>query len=114
MVNEWRKNKRARKDAEKWNDLPNGQKYSSRETFEISVAHSTIPVLVRAGQQVHAGTNYWNSGKELNKATLEYIADNWDEHYPHILNIMKEKEKASLLKCQEHVDEMQSLIDCVE
>jgi hypothetical protein len=59
-------------NAKKWNDLPNGQRYMS-DTFEISVAHCQLK-LVRAGQQVQGGPNYWDAPKELSEEIIKIIS----------------------------------------
>ncbi|MDY6896176.1 MAG: hypothetical protein SVO01_12300 [Thermotogota bacterium] len=102
--------KEAREKAEEWNNLPHGRKYQD-DTFDISVAQSKVPSLIRIGQQKHGGQNYWESNSKFNQAILEYLVSTWDEHFPRILNILKEKEQKALKDCQSYIDEMQSMID---
>jgi hypothetical protein len=102
--------KEAREEAEKWNNLPHGQKYKDDE-FDISAAHCKAPSLVRVGQKRQGGQNHWVSERGLNQAILEYLASTWDEHFPRILNILKEKEQKALKDCQSYIDEMQGMID---
>ena len=110
LIENWKTAKRAREDAEQWESLPCGRAYNGSK-FAISVAHSVPPRLVRAGQQVCGGPNYWETQKEFNAAILDWIVDNWDVVYSGSIEIMKQKEKAALIACQEHISAMQALID---
>ena len=110
IVKKWQKASTARKAAELWQDLPNGQKYMN-DTFSISKSHCKAPTLVRVGQKVVGGTNYWETGAEFNDAILTYLVDNWNAIYPDVVNIMAERERKALVDCQEYVTKMQELIN---
>lgn len=111
LIDNWRKAKNAREIAEEWNSLPdNTCKYGDTE-FNISIAHSSGPVLIRTGQMRQGGNSIWKTESEFNKAILKYIVDNWDGIYPSVLKIMKDRENNALLDCQEFISEMQDLIN---
>lgn len=110
LIDIWQKEKSARKEAEKWNNLPNGPKYQN-DSFSLSVAHCKPPVLTRCGQQSHGGKNYWKTEEKFNKAILEYLVLSWDNIYPKILEILFDKERTALKACQTYIDKMQQLID---
>jgi hypothetical protein len=109
LVNKWHEAKRARAQAEEWNYLPKGQSYSN-STFQISQAHSKAPVLVRHGQQVCGGTNYWETDKAFNDAILTHVVESWSGIYPHVLEVLIRREREALKACQAYVDEMQAAI----
>lgn len=109
-IKEWKAAKQAVSSAKFWQNLPQGQSYSSGDSFEISIAHSKPPMLMRAGQQAAGGRNYWETDNLFNQAMLAYLVQNWSAHYPEIIKIMEQKERAALLACQTYVDEMQALI----
>lgn len=109
-IENWEKAKYTREKAEDWQNLPKGQKYR-QDTFEISTAHCKAPTLCRAGQQSCGGQNYWETGKEFNQAILEYLVSDWDNVWPKVHEILKEKERSALEDCQSFVNEMQALID---
>lgn len=111
LLKKWTDAKYHRECAEKWNELPNGRKYQIGDTFEISLAHSKAPILVRAGQQTCGGENYWKSGHELNQAILEYLKDNWEGIWPEVLQRMKQKESSALIACQSFINNLQKQID---
>jgi len=109
-TDKWEKAKRAVIDAKRWNDLPSGKKYDGA-AFEISLTHCEFPILVRAGQQVCGGHNYWETDKAFGVAILEYLLTDWDGHFNKIIKIMERKECEELKKCQSYVDELQRLIN---
>jgi len=102
--------KRARKEAEEWNDLPNGRKYQN-DKFNISSAHCIAPMLCRMGQQSSGGSNYWKTEKNFNQAILDYIIFNWKVIYLGVLERMKKQETDALKECQSFIDEMQKIIN---
>ena len=110
----WKEARDARIKAQEWNGLPFGEKYTPQDTFAISKAHCTAPVLVRAGQKHCGGTNYWNTEKEFNNAIRDFLVDNWDAIYPKVIARMQAKEDQALLDCQEYIDQLQSLINNVQ
>lgn len=110
LINNWNKAKDNVLKAEQWQNLPNGRKYHN-DKFDISIAHCDSLKLVRAGQQVCGGNNYWKSPEALNNEILGYIMDEWESIYPKVLKRLQEKEKKALLNCQEYITEMQGLID---
>lgn len=109
LIEKWRKNEWELEEAKKWNDLPEGQRYQ-QDSFNISKSHCTAPMLCRAGQQTCGGKNYWETEKAFNQAILQYLIDGWSDHYPVIIEIMRQKERESLRNCQSFVDGMQKLI----
>lgn len=109
-INAWNIARCDRQKAENWNALPNGQKYM-QDTFSISVAHCTPPKLVSAGQKSAGGQNYWETEEAFNTAILQWLVKNWNKAYPEIIEIMKDKEKQTLVDCQEYVSKMQQMID---
>ena len=109
-IKKWKQAESARKNAEKWNDLPNSKKDIHYSEFKISIAHCSPPKLVRSGQQHCGGKNYWDTEEGFNQAILKYLVDNWDDHYPKILEILKAKELDALMACQSYIDEMQELL----
>lgn len=110
LLKNWQEAKRAKEEFIQWNNLPNGQKYMN-DNFDISILHCTPPVLQRAGQQYQGGKNYWETSKEVGMATLEYLAKNWEDHFPKILEILEKKERENLLECQKFIDEMTEKIN---
>ncbi len=98
--------KRAVKKAKEWNDLPKGRKYGNSK-FKISIAHCNVPKLIRGGQQVCGGNNYWETDEDFGNAILKYLVDGWDDHYPQIIKILENDEKKALQACQSYIDEMQ-------
>lgn len=106
----WEKIKSEVMEAIRWNELPEGPKYDSKD-FSISYPHCSKPVLVRSGQKEHNGSNYWNSPDIVNATLLEYIIENWEEIWPVILKRINEKESKALSECQDFVSKMQDLID---
>lgn len=112
-VREWHKHKKAVIEAEAWQKLPDGKKYCS-STFDISIAHCTMPMLNRMGQKVCGGNSYWQTDNLFNEAILEYIIKDWDKIYPKVLQILKNKETKALRKCQDYINEMQTVINLVE
>lgn len=109
-INAWKAAVVARKGAESWNNLPNGQCYQ-RDSFSISVGHSKAPKLTRCGQKYASGQNYWETEEAFNKTMLEWLVKNWSKAFPEIIEMMKAKERAALLECQEYVAKMQEMID---
>ena len=109
-VKDWQEKSAAVQAAKAWQRLPNGPKYQN-DSFAISIAHCKAPQLVRAGQQSCGGNNYWETGKELNQAILEFLVKNWNGIYPEVIKIMEDKEKAALLDLQSYVDSVQNLIN---
>ena len=110
MVDLWKEARETRVKAEKWNDLPNGKKYTKSD-FAISIAHCNKPMLNRMGQQYCGSQSYWETEAGFNSAILEYIVKNWESIFPEVHQILKDKESNTLKDCQSYVDEMQKLID---
>ena len=110
----WKEKKQDTVMAKFWQELPKGQKYSPQCHFNISIAHSKTPMLMRCGQKVAGGQNYWESPVGMNKAVLTYLTENWDNIYPSVLEILEKEERHALKDCQSWVDEMQALISVVE
>jgi hypothetical protein len=110
LINNWHKTQEAVRAAEQWNSLPSGKKYSS-STFSISIAHCALPTLTRMGQQSCGGQSYWKTDKDFGDALLRYLMLDWDKHFNGAISILKEDERAALLKCQAFVDKMQAAID---
>lgn len=106
----WEEKKRAVVEAERWNNLPKGQKYENNP-FSVYASHSKPPMLMRCGQKVVGGTNYWESPKEMNSAILNYLVENWDSIYPEVIKAMRVEETKALQDCQTWVSEMQAKID---
>ena len=111
LLKRWQEDKIALKRAKEWNDLPNGRKYNEDQSFEISKAHCRPPILVRIGQQSHGGQNYWNTEEEFDQMILNYLDDDWDNHYPKIIKMMEEKERESLQECKTYINEMLNKIE---
>lgn len=114
LLKNWRDKKWAVEDAKEWNDLPNGKKYSENDTFKINVESSKAPRLVRCGQQYHGGKTRWETDPEFNKAILEYLVRDWDDHFPKIFEIMVRKEIEALRECEDFINEMKAEIDKVK
>ena len=110
LLKEWQKKKEDLKKAREWNDLPSGPKYENA-SFTISIVHCSSPTLVRAGQQNCGGQNYWNTPDAMNKAILAYLVANWERVWPEVEKILEVEERAALIACQSHVDEMQNAIN---
>jgi len=108
-IRKWKDAEIAHKNAEEWNDLPNGRKYSHSD-FDISIAHCKPPTLSRMGQKHQGDRTYWETEEEFNQAMLRYLVDNWDSHYPKILEILKQNELVALNDCQSYIDEVQYFI----
>lgn len=106
----WDKAKTAVQRAKAWQNLPNGPRYEN-DTFAISLAHCKPPTIVRAGQRVCGGQNYWETEQEFNLAILEYIVKDWKEVYLKVMAIMEKKEKDALIDLQSYVDSMQNMIN---
>ncbi len=112
LIQDYKNAQKNADEAKEWNDLPNGRVYQS-DSFDISEAHCTPPVLVRAGQQYCGGQNYWESNEEFNNALLTYIISDWDNIYTYVMEIMNKRKDEKLKKCQTFIDEMQELINGV-
>jgi hypothetical protein len=110
LINKWHISEKVVVDTEYWNNLPNGNNYQGSK-FNISIGHCTPPVFVRAGQQVCGGDNYWKTEKAFGVAVLEYLKDDWNNHYPKILGYLKKKRDLDLMACQSFVDQMQKIIN---
>ena len=110
LIKNWQKAKNSVNTAEQWNSLPNGRKYEN-SSFKISEPHCKLPTFTRAGQQVCAGKNYWETDEAFGNALMKYLINDWDKHFAGVMAILKEDEKQALLKCQSYVDEMQAAID---
>jgi hypothetical protein len=111
-VKRWENAKMEVKKAEEWNNLPKGKKYCT-STMKISMAHCHPPKLKRMGQQECGGQSYWATSDVFGKATLKYLVENWDTHYPEILKILKKEEHDALMECQSYVDMIQAKINSV-
>lgn len=110
LLKNWQADKQATEEAKKWNSLPNGERYQN-DDFGIFLAHCTPPNLTRMGQQYCGGQTYWKTQDKFNVMILKYLVDNWDEHYPKIIEMMEDQERKSLQKCQEFIDDLQKKID---
>ena len=87
-LKKWQELKRARQEAESWQSLPKGRRYSASK-FEISIAHCRVPMLNRMGQQVCGGQAYWEASPEFNTAILETIVEEWDTFGDLVIKKMK-------------------------
>ena len=69
----YRKAVNALEMSKQWNELPKGQKYQN-DKMDISPAHCTLK-LVRSGQQVQGGQNYWDAPPELVAEILDILKE---------------------------------------
>jgi hypothetical protein len=90
--------KKAREDAEYWNNLPKGRLYQN-DTMGISVPHCGLK-LTRAGQQTCGGNNYWEAPKGLSEAILEVIAEN-PVVIESALEKLRQSERLALIACEQ-------------
>jgi hypothetical protein len=110
---EYLKVKESYEKAKKWNDMHgkiHGNTVCDKLTpaFFISPAHSEIK-LVRSGQEMTGGQNYWSSPAELNKAILNIIRED-QEICNKAVNVLKVEMEKALVDCQEFIDDLQEKI----
>ena len=84
-------------DAESWQNLPRSKNGNS--LFKMSPAHCEIK-LMRCGQHLSGGQNYWDSPKVLNAAILEVIAAD-PAVIDEAIHNMKELARLALTECEE-------------
>ena len=92
------KAKADRVEAEKWHDLPNSSRKYQDDSFGMSPAHGKL-MLMRCGQHVCGGTNYWESPEALNSAILAVI-----ENDPAVIvaaiERLRDQERDALIACK--------------
>lgn len=100
--------RRARIEAENWNNLPRGPKYQN-DKFAISPAHCKL-TLVRAGQQSCGSKNYWDSPSGLSSAILQILSSD-NSIIIRAIESMKEAERLALIACEDEARERLAAIE---
>lgn len=99
-------------EAKAWHSLTESKHKYRNDSFGISPAHGNLK-LVRCGQQVQGGKNYWEAPNSLNEAILQEIADN-PEVIDAAINRLEAAEVAALIACKEVVAALCEEIESAE